>query len=178
MDWKWLFFSFEGRISRLYWWSGAIFVELVSMSLTTALLWLMGGDPTFYWNDQPPNARTALAEIIAFLVTLRAALSIDIKRIHDRGRSAYLLVPLYLMILTLIALDATESNPLFSWPDEQELHAAFPVFLLARICLVIAFLVYIVWLVFELGFRKGESGTNRYGPDPRTPLTATDDGTN
>ncbi len=177
MSAKFLFFSFAGRISRLYWWLGMLAVELTSLSVTMALLWLMGEDPTFYWNDEPPNAQTALAEIIAFLLTLRVALAIDIKRIHDRGRSAYLLVPLYLTLLMLIAFDATGSNPLFVWPDEQELHAVFPVFLLARISLMIAFMVYIVWLVFELGFRKGIAGPTKYGADPLAPLTPPNDET-
>ena len=115
-----------------------------------------------------PSAKSALVEAIVFVITIRAAFAVDIKRIHDRERTAYLLVPLYLAALMMIALDGTGNNPLYSLLvlDVPGLQEGYPVKLLMLICLLIAFFLYAIWMLIELGFRRGTSGPSKYGPDP------------
>jgi uncharacterized membrane protein YhaH (DUF805 family) len=166
MDWKFLFFSLSGRIHRMHWWIGMLTVELVGLGLAMLGFWLVGSDPEFYWNDTLPTHETALVEAVVFVITLRASLAVDMKRIHDVGRTAYLLMPFYLGNLAFIFMDASGTNPLYFPLGETELIGGYPYMLLARICLIIAFALYAIWFIFLLGFHKGTGATSKYGPDP------------
>ncbi len=166
MDWNQLFFSFAGRISRKDWWTGTLVVLLITYGISMALLWALGGDPTFYWDDAPPTPQTALVDAVVFVLTLHISLAIDIKRIHDRGRTAYLLVPLYLASLTLIAMDGMSWTPVLFQPATADLTKGFSLELVVSTCVILTFIVYFVWIIIELGFRKGISGASTYGADP------------
>ena len=173
MNWKFLFFSLQGRISRKWWWIGMITVLFASYGLSIGLLWLTGEDPSYYWNDKNPTPQTALIEAIVFIITLRASFAVDIKRIHDRTRTAYLLVPLYLGELGLITLDGSGLNPLYFSPQTSN-----PLFdPLVLTSLIFVLIVYAIWLLIELGLGRGTRGETKYGPDPTAPLTASTDET-
>ncbi len=173
MNWKFLFFSFKGRISRKWWWLGMFFVVLLTYGLSIAMLWLIGEDPTYYWNDQLPTPRHALVDVISFLLTVRIGLAVDIKRIHDRTRTAYLLVPLYAGELALIAMDGTGLNPLY-FTVETTNPLLMPNMLYG---LFFAILIYAIWMIIELGLGRGTRGPSKYGPDPLKALTSTTDET-
>ena len=162
MTWKFLFFSLKGRISRKWWWVGMLSVLVVTYGFSIMVLWLLGEDPTFYWNDQLPTPRTAMVEAVVFVLTLRISLAVDIKRIHDRSRTAYLLVPVYLGILALIVMDGLGINPFF-FSVESSNPLLMPTFLYS---LIFAFLIYAIWIFIELGLGRGTRGTSKYGPDP------------
>ena len=173
MDWKFLFFSLQGRISRTWWWIGTLCVLFATYGLSILVLWLLGEDPTYYWNDKLPTPTNALIDAIAFVVTLRAALAVDIKRIHDRGRTAYLLVPLYLGSLALIMMDGMGINPFF-FDVEATNFLLMPVFIYSLIFLLV---VYAIWMIIELGLGKGTRGISKYGPDPLEAVTKPTDET-
>jgi len=168
MNIKQLFFSFEGRIGRLHWWIAMLSVELLSSALATAGFWLVGEDPSYYWSDAKPTQNIALIELLAFTLTLRFALAVDIKRIHDRARSAYLLVPLYLFGLIATYVDDKGRDifillDLFS-PGLGENHSLIVLVLLSGLFLVM--LLFFLWMLIQLGFLRGTKGDNKYGPDP------------
>lgn len=166
MNWTFLFFSLKGRINRLDWWIGRLTVLALTYGLSMGLLQLLGGDPAFYWDDHPPTPRTALVDALIFVILLRFSLAVDIKRIHDRGRSAYLLVPLYLAELAIILLGGTSNRSLLidlETPDLTEASSFEPLLVFG---LMVGFLFYVLWLIAELGFRKGINGPSKYGPDP------------
>ena len=169
MDWKFLFLSLKGRIRRWHWWIGTIIVILLNYAISIPLLWLLGGDPNYYWNDAMPTKEVSLADTLAFLATLHFSLSVDIKRIHDRGRSAYLLVPVYLFSLGLFLSESFSWNPIMVWVLAYEQGEKLPFNLIVFIVTFSLLLLYILWLLFELGFRKGTSGESKYGPDPLAP---------
>ncbi len=161
-----LFFNFEGRISRKSWWIGQLVLMAVSLALALPLFWLFGVSIDFYWNDEPSTPKTALVELIVFLVTLRPFLAIDIKRIHDRRRTAYLIVPMYLFELFMMAMDGLGKNLFTSYLDPRTQDITnLPLLIMLTIALAVMVL-YFIWMIIELGFLRGTKGDNKYGPDP------------
>lgn len=171
MNWRHAFFSFRGRLGRKAFWIG--FAGLTSASMI--LSWLLDQSaPTiashfprllgslFHSELSTLGFQITTAQkyifvffIISVLLAVLAAplymsLAIEAKRLHDRGRSAWWVVPLNL-IPTLV------SGPSLGLP------------LPASIALAAAGAGLLAWAVVELGFLRGEAGTNRYGPDPLGP---------
>ena len=126
MNWKFLFLDFKGRISRWYWWIGTVLIIAADYAISISSLWLLGGDPNYYWNDALPTKEVALADSLAFLATLHFSLALDIKRIHDRGKSAYLLVPLYLFSLAIILSQSLGWDQAVIWMVTNELNGSLP----------------------------------------------------
>lgn len=67
MDFKYLFFDFDGRIDRAQWWVG--FLILVAAQFVA---WVLFGGGLVYW--------------VVWVVLLIASLGIHVKRLHDRGK--------------------------------------------------------------------------------------------
>ncbi len=175
MEWKWLLSSFKGRISRLYWWVGTIVVILADYAISIPALWALGGDPAYYWNDDLPTPKVSIADIIAFFTTLHLALAIDIKRIHDRGRSAYFLVPVYLFGLSFILAQSFTIDILFAVLIELEQEGGVSLKAILFGAIFIALSLYTIWYLIELGFRKGVNGSIAYGADPLGPVPVADE---
>ena len=79
MDWKYLFTSFEGRISRKTYWTGVVVLavavviaELLDMILGTA------GESGY-----------GIVTIIALIAVIYPAIALYTKRWHDRGKSGW-----------------------------------------------------------------------------------------
>ncbi len=170
MNWNLLFLSFKGRISRLHWWIGALLVIALDYAISIPVLWGLGGDPNYYWNDAMPTKKVALADSIAFLATLHFSLAVDIKRIHDRGRSAYLLVPLYLFSLAVILSQSLDWDQAIIWTVTKGVEENLPFEAYVLGAFFVIMLAYTLWMVIELGFLRGTSGLNKYGSDPLSPL--------
>ena len=138
MDWRHLFFGFDGRISRTPYWiamAGLLAAELVSYSIG-------------YGRGE---ARLGAVLELALLYPEAAVL---LKRAHDREISekavgSYVVLSIILAGLTIFGLGGTVDKP-------SALYWA-----IALPCLAIA-----LYLFVELGFRPGVSGPNRHGPDP------------
>jgi uncharacterized membrane protein YhaH (DUF805 family) len=109
MDWKYLFTSFEGRINRQPFWLSIlvlIIVQWVLMLIFGVVLGtsMMGGmDPNI-----PPDEAAAMAMkasaplIIVSLIFLYPALAIYAKRWHDRGKSGWWTLILFVPLIGAI----------------------------------------------------------------------------
>ena len=105
------------------------------------------GRPEYWWW----MLFSSLIGLIPFagLVTLMPTLAVTSRRFHDIGQSGWLqILPFALIVVAVISAFA----PILIPPDVWVL-AAFA-----------SFVGLIVWLV-----RKGDEGSNKYGPDPRRP---------
>ncbi|MGZ5852057.1 MAG: DUF805 domain-containing protein, partial [Hyphomicrobium sp.] len=97
----------------------------------------------------------AIPMTLVLYLLLWPALAAGTKRLHDRGRSGWVLasyyVPIALFLIAGSILQSTGHDA--AVPDGPALW------------LMIALSL---WLLVELGFLKGEPRENAYGPDPRT----------
>jgi uncharacterized membrane protein YhaH (DUF805 family) len=138
MNWRHLFFGFDGRISRMPYWIAMVILlaaELVSLSLGYGR-----GD----------DRLSALLE----LAILYPETAVLMKRAHDRETAekvviTYAALAIALSGLTIFGLGGTTDQP-------SALYWA-----VALPCMALA-----LYLFVELGFRRGVSGPNAHGPDP------------
>jgi uncharacterized membrane protein YhaH (DUF805 family) len=102
-----------------------------------------------------PGIGTILA-IAILILTLVAALAVAARRLHDRNKSAWWLLIMYVPLILLSAFSqiASMSSP--------EAGAGFGVLSLP----------FSIWILVELGCLRGTVGSNRFGPDPLQPATA------
>ncbi|WP_246206422.1 DUF805 domain-containing protein [Propylenella binzhouense] len=96
MDWHYLFLDFDGRIGRRDWWTGAIILFLASIIGG----WLFG-DGFIGW-------------VISVLMLI-PTLGVHIKRFHDRGKSGWwvliVFVPVIGFIWMIVDLGILEGDP-------------------------------------------------------------------
>jgi uncharacterized membrane protein YhaH (DUF805 family) len=98
-----------------------------------------------------------LAAFITITFGFRFSVHTGAKRLHDRDKSAWWLLPFYVAPAVLIGFGLDLSmNP---FEASVETASVFGAFALA------------IWAFVELGCLRGTAGTNRYGPDP-LPLRA------
>ncbi len=84
--WKWLLFSFEGRIRRSQYWGGAIASMFIFYAAAFALIFLASAIGV---------EALAIGAIVPYIAVLWSSLALQVKRWHDRGKSgAYILVNL------------------------------------------------------------------------------------
>jgi uncharacterized membrane protein YhaH (DUF805 family) len=138
MDWLYLFNSFHGRISRQTFWI-AMLVVIVANFLACYVAEYLGGDR--------PSA-------IVDLAFTYPEFAVAVKRVHDRNLPVWLLGVFFaanaaLDLLTVLRWDTGDDKPTILWT-----------------VIAIPFLVLALALIIELGFRKGTTGPNQYGPDP------------
>jgi uncharacterized membrane protein YhaH (DUF805 family) len=138
MNWRHLFLGFDGRISRLPFWIGmAILLAVELVSYSAGF----GRD----------NERLSA---ILELATLYPESAVLFKRAHDREMPeqvvmVYIVLAVIFAGLTVLDLDGTPEHPsILYWL------VGLPAMGLA------------LFLLVDLGLRKGVSGANRYGPDP------------
>jgi uncharacterized membrane protein YhaH (DUF805 family) len=119
MDWKNLFMSFEGRISRQPFWLGLLALVIVTWILEFILFAIFGVSmmPAMDPNATPEAAAAMAAESmskmalplgILILLTLWPALAMYTKRWHDRDKSGWwsliILIPIIGSIWFLVEL--------------------------------------------------------------------------
>ena len=139
-----LFFSFRGRAGRAGFW-------LVSLSwgvlgLVFDAIWSATGAA------QVPVGRNHLVDVafaLPMLVMVASCVAIGAKRLHDRNRSAWWLLPFYVAPPVLQAI-----APLY------DLESAVLVWLMVLSGALS------LWALIELGCLRGTRGPNRFGPDP------------
>jgi uncharacterized membrane protein YhaH (DUF805 family) len=138
MDWAYLFNSFDGRIGRRTFWI-AMAVITVAELFAHALAQQFDGD--------------RLSAILDLAFTY-PEFAVAAKRGNDRNMSLWLLGAFFgagalLDFLTVVGWAGTDEEPS-----------------LASLAIAIPFMLFGLALLVELGFRKGTTGPNRYGPDP------------
>jgi uncharacterized membrane protein YhaH (DUF805 family) len=138
-----LLFSFQGRISRQPYW-----LTTIAMIALTILLGsiLELGRGSIRPADSGGLDGAQLLLLAAYVPFLWIALAVATKRLHDRGRSAWWLLPFY-VLPSILERAGSRAGSL-------------------EIVLLLASLALTIWAVVELGFRRGAAGPNAYGADP------------
>jgi uncharacterized membrane protein YhaH (DUF805 family) len=138
MDWAYLLNGFHGRISRQTFWMamGAVFIVNI-------LAWLVA--------EQIQGDRLGAIVDLAFTYP---EFAIAVKRAHDRN------LPVWLIVAFFAANAALDLLDVLGWSG-----GADNVSMLALV-IGVPFLVFLLALLIELGFRRGTIGPNQYGPDP------------
>lgn len=138
------FYGFDGRISHLSYLLG-ILAAFALFLVPMALMWSLSGATA-----RPPDTVALAAFLVYLLVSLAIpALAMAVKRLHDRNKSAWWLVPFFAVPAALDKLG--DHLPL----DTPLWWAA-----------VATSLALLIWALIEIVFLKGTSGPNAYGEDP------------
>lgn len=151
MDFQELFLSTNGRISRKTWWIGTVGLIVASIVLYL-LLGLVGLGMT-----------STFGPLIAFLILVYPALSIGIKRRQDRdnnGMDYKIMMGVSGLLSLLQAFGIGYSR--------QDLGGGLVVMApdMWMSIIQLAFGVFAIYMLVQLGFLKGTPGANSYGPDP------------
>jgi uncharacterized membrane protein YhaH (DUF805 family) len=159
-----LFFGFSGRINRgKYWLTLVIWLVIWIVAVVAFLLsglaifdsnlkdGSLPGPEDFdaFWRTVRDYGVLSLIILVFVIVSWVSALAIGVKRLHDRDRSGWWILLLYFGPMVLeAAQNSTESGTL------------------ASILLGLGAFAVSIWALVELGFLRGTSGPNRFGPDP------------
>jgi uncharacterized membrane protein YhaH (DUF805 family) len=138
MDWAFLYNSFEGRIGRKTFWI-AIAVLTVAEIAVHFLAEQIQGD--------------RLSAIVDLACTY-PEFALAVKRAHDRNMPLLFLITFFgasavLDLLTVLEMTGTDEEPSS-----------------VSVLIAVPFTILALFLLVELGFRKGVDGPNQYGPDP------------
>jgi uncharacterized membrane protein YhaH (DUF805 family) len=140
--WTYLF-SPRGRINRAKYWlylvASIVIMAAVLIAVMTAISAGLLYDPRAA-HALPPAALAIFA--VVCLLLLIVGIFVGIKRLHDRDKSAWWLLVFYLVPMAV------------GWILAMVLHNGFSALILS------------IWVLFELGCRRGTVGPNRYGEDP------------
>lgn len=170
-------FNPDGRMSRKTWWLmfvsllvlfviwGAIYGVFIASAMASLP---QASDPAWL---ATPEAQQAISRAIlpvaipltlVLYLLLWPGLAAGTKRLHDRGRSGWLLASYYVpFALFLIAGSMLQGSAHDAALPEGP----------ARWLMIAAGVIWAglsLWLLVELGFLKGEPRENAYGPNPRT----------
>jgi uncharacterized membrane protein YhaH (DUF805 family) len=158
-----LFFGFSGRINRGKYWLALVVWFVVW--IIAILAFFVGGlailganlidgslpspqDPTAFLHLIRDYGVLSLIILIFVVISWVSALAIGIKRLHDRDRSGWWILLFYFAPAVLGGAQASTDGEL------------------ASLILGLAAFVISIWCLVELGFLRGTSGPNRFGPDP------------
>ena len=162
------FSGFDGRIGRQDWWIGSIILFVIGIVLAliaatvfgAALFTSMASMPV--GTDITPEAASAAlaasagpiqtlawAFVVIWLLLLYPSLALGIKRRHDKDNNGYdvigyVVLQVLMNLLVAFGMGGNIVVTVLSW----------------------ASLVYAIYLLVVLGFLKGITGPNQYGPDP------------
>lgn len=140
MDWRYLFFDFNGRISRKPWWICGLILVGIALAFGAA-----AGATAVLTGAE---ALVGIAAIIFVLAIMYPSMALGAKRLHDRGKSAWWLILFYVLPNVLEGIGG------YIGGEEGVLPLSVAAGALG------------IWGLVELGFLKGEQGPNAYGPDP------------
>jgi|SRR5215472_6167175 len=136
-----LLFSFGGRINRAKFWLAQL-IAVVFWIVVFFLAWV-AASPS---NHAIPTALILIASIPSMIV----GAAVGIKRLHDRDKSGWWLLLFYLVPYLLFGPIGWITGP------ERMLGVA----------LAVASAAVTIWMIVEIGCRRGTVGPNQYGPDP------------
>ena len=170
MDWTRLLYSFKGRINRAkYWLAGLVILCWMILALWLlaaigALFGIVTGPVSFdvigiSASIQPAGTDSASgASLFSRFATIPLTLlfawvyaAVTIKRLHDRNKSGWWLVPFIV---------ATGLHSRF----EDWLGDSWTAALIG-----LAVFIVFIWGIVEMYCLKGTRGPNRFGPDPLVP---------
>jgi uncharacterized membrane protein YhaH (DUF805 family) len=138
MDWAFLYSSFEGRIGRQSFWIAVAILGVVEFAAHFVAVQMQG------------DRLSAIVDL-AFVYP---EFAVALKRAHDRNMPVVFLIVFFagsavLDLLAVMEMAAVEDQPT-----------------IIATLIAVPFTILSLFLLVELGFRKGVDGPNQYGPDP------------
>ena len=178
MDFQYLYTKTDGRISRKTWWIGAIVLAVVNIVISMLILPLVGlGGPNvaaIMAAQSDPAAVSALilgsiqtsawGSLVVFLIFAYPAYCLSVKRRHDKdndGRDVLIYFGATIVLLLVQALGLG-----YTVTEVQGIPIPAPSMLFTILGVVVG--IFAIYMLVVLGFLKGTSGANSYGPDPLT----------
>jgi uncharacterized membrane protein YhaH (DUF805 family) len=138
MNWGNLLFSFVGRINRGKYWLVMLIWIVASVAVVGATFGIaMTSDGAMIG---------VIASLLVLVPSAVSAIAIGVKRLHDRNKSGWWILLLYMSPGVIDAVG-------------QEVGSSGAIFSLASFAIS-------VWAIVELGCLRGTDGPNTYGPDP------------
>jgi uncharacterized membrane protein YhaH (DUF805 family) len=92
MDWNYVFLNFQGRLNRQPFWIATLVLWPVSMGATFVTSILFGSQ----------SAVTTFVQAVVALVLLIPSLAVAVKRYHDRDKSGWWILIVFIPIIGLI----------------------------------------------------------------------------
>jgi uncharacterized membrane protein YhaH (DUF805 family) len=177
MDWVWFLLAFDGRINRAKMWLGLLVILCWMVFIALVMLGIDGmfGNPVktlhFNVNDifayvDPDVLRAAIARlrdgkeaspahlVLTFLhgagtlIFAWVYLAISVKRLHDRDRSGWWMIPYFIIPGLYAQFQDRLPNSYFVLP------------------LTFAVVIFMIWGFIDIYFLLGTRWTNRFGPSP------------
>ncbi|HSZ66516.1 MAG TPA: DUF805 domain-containing protein [Xanthobacteraceae bacterium] len=138
MDWNFLYNSFEGRIGRKTFWIAVAVLSVVEVA-------------AHFIAEQIQGDRLSAIVDVAFVYP---EFALAVKRAHDRNMPVVFLIVFFaasafLDLLTVLEMTGTDDEPSS-----------------ISVLIAVPFTILALFLLVELGFRRGIPGPNQYGPDP------------
>jgi uncharacterized membrane protein YhaH (DUF805 family) len=165
-----LMLALEGRIGRAKWWRGILI--LAGMTVAGVLLTVAAYDAFLArhpelaqnmsnaeWLNSKEAAPVLLqfslwltAPALIFVLVLWSLFALSVKRLHDRGLSSWLMLVVVLPFVGVII--SPQLGIAFDLGDNP-----------LRLALLL-FTASIIWSILQFGILRGETGSNKHGPDP------------
>jgi uncharacterized membrane protein YhaH (DUF805 family) len=143
-----LWLSFQGRASRSDFWGFFVVPSIVALLSAYVL-------------DVLLTARGVLF-VLCQLALVWPSFAVGVKRYHDRGKAARSFVFLQCALLALLVVGTVASVPVgLATMAQQQPSSLYVGVMFAA---TIASLVLGLYLLVALGFRKGDTGPNQFGP--------------
>ncbi|HYF07699.1 MAG TPA: DUF805 domain-containing protein [Acetobacteraceae bacterium] len=148
----------RGRIRRRVWWLAyalPVLAGLLALVVPNLMIEYRTGQERSLYR----GAEWYLLFGLGWIATAGA-----IRRLHDRGRSGWL------VLLAWVVLLLPWTGWMLFWEAArlhgQQAGAGMPI-MVVIVVLLLVFALACLWMVVELGFLRGTPGPNAYGPDPR-----------
>lgn len=134
-------FSPHGRINRAKYWLYIVASIVIMAAVVAAVATATRAGLLYDRGHAVPPAALAIVAVVCLLLLI-VGIFVGIKRLHDRDKSAWWLLVFYLLPMVV------------GWTLAMVSHNGF-------VALIVS-----IWVLFELGCRRGTVGPNRYGEDP------------
>lgn len=142
----------DGRIGRQQWWIGIVALIVIALVATIVISMISFGNTTIIgWFN-----------VLLGLAFIWPSYCIGIKRRRDRNNNGTDLKILLAGSVLLNLISATGIG--VTWTDVGGVMMPMPALWLSAINLV--FGIFAIYMLVQLGFLKGTTGTNSYGADP------------
>ena len=139
-EWFELLFGFSGRINRAKYWLTFV-IYFVALFALYVLFSLFFSFPTDVLG-------LFLILSVPFVAIIISATAVAVKRLHDRDKSGWWVLVFYMLPGVIGNIGSYTGLDFVSQ---------------------LASLALSIWALVELGFLRGTSGRNQYGPDPLAP---------
>lgn len=176
MDFMALYTKTEGRISRKTWWIGAIILAVVNIIITMLILPMVGlgalnpaqltaagSDPQMIANLVASSMSTSgWAGLVVLIIFAWPTYCLSVKRRHDKNNNGYDVIGYLALSAILLLIQGLGLG--YTTMTVGEVTVPTP----SMIYMVLGFVaaVYAIYMLVVLGFLKGTTGANQYGPDP------------